>query len=188
MEHASQVRHEFLDGRLVEMSGGSLSHSLITMNFGAALHAALVGKRCRALDSNMKVGIGKAARFVYPDISVYCGAVQFDPRDPSGQTVSNPRLIVEVLSPSTEKHDRLEKFDGYMQLESFEEYVLVSQDRPRVETYYRQADGTWLFAPSVGLEATVKFRSLGIELGLAGIYADVEFPAAAEQSLDDPVP
>ena len=92
--------------------------------------------------------------------------------------MTNPRLIVEVLSPSTEAYDRGDKFDRYRQLESLEEYVLVSVEARRVETFFRQADGVWLLTPVSGLNATAKRRSLEVELPLAEVYAGVEFPAA----------
>ena len=175
MEDTAEVRHEYLNGVVVEMSGGSYFHSMIVANVTAGLHAALLGKPCHALDSNLKVGIGAARRFVYPDVTVICGGPQFDKRDPSGHTVINPRLIVEVLSPSTENYDRNDKFTGYRSLEAFEEYVLISQTGPEVQTYFRQSDGTWLFSPYIGVQGTVKLRSLTLELPLQAIYAGVEF-------------
>ena len=88
----------------------------------------------------------------------------------------NPRLIVEVLSPSTEAYDRGDKFDGYREIESLEEYVLVSQVSPHVQTFLRQKDGMWLFGASAGIDAIAKLVSLGVELPLREVYAQVEFP------------
>jgi Uma2 family endonuclease len=180
MEQASESRHEFHDGEVLAMSGGSLEHSIIVTNVSAALHAALVGSPCLVLDSNLKVGIVKTRRFVYPDVHVNCDGPQFDPRDPSRQTVTNPRLVVEVLSPSTEAYDRGGKFNLYRELTSFQEYVLIAQDQPSVETFFRQADGTWLFTPYAGLDAVAKLRSLNLELRLSDAYARVEFPKDPE--------
>lgn len=176
MEDASQSRHEYHDGEIIAMSGGSYPHSLIVMNVGAALHAALVGKPCRVLESNLKVGMVRSRRFVYPDLHVICGAPQFDPQDPTSQTVTNSRVVVEVLSPSTEAYDRGGKFNLYRGLESFEEYVLVSHATASVETYFRQPGGTWLFTPYSGLDAVVKLRSVGLDLRLSDVYAGVDFP------------
>jgi Uma2 family endonuclease len=186
MEQASESRHEFHDGEILAMSGGSLEHSLIVTNVSAALHAALVGSPCLVLDSNLKVGIAKAHRFVYPDVHVNCDGPQFDPRDPTRQTVINPRLVVEVLSPSTEAYDRGGKFNLYRELPSFQEYVLISQDTAAVETFFRQPDGTWLFAPYSGLDALVKLRSLNLELRLSDVYARVEFRNGTEAVIDPP--
>ncbi len=155
-EYESPIRHEFHDGDVLAMAGGSPEHSLIVSNFNRVLGNSLIGNPCRVYDSNLKVGIARARRFVYPDISVICGPAIFDPVDPTRQTVINPRVVVEVLSPSTETYDRSGKFDQYRELPSFEEYILVSQDRASVEAFFRQRNGTWLFTPSAGLEAVVK--------------------------------
>ena len=183
-EQASPNRHEYHDGEVLAMAGGSPEHSLIVSNFNRVLGNALVGKPCRVYDSNLKVGIAPTRRFVYPDISVICGAPQLDPRDTTGQTVTTPRMVVEVLSPSTEAYDRSGKFDQYRELDSFEEYILVSQDRASVETFFRQPDGTWLFTPYAGIDAVMKSRCLGVELRLADIYAGVEFSPMAESETD----
>ena len=99
------------------------------------------------------------------------------PRDPKNNTIVNPKLVVEVLSPSTERVDRGRKFENYLQLESLEEYVIVSQDQPRVESYYRQPDGSWgAFAFATGIDATLKLRSLGFEISLREIFENVDFP------------
>jgi len=184
MEEASPLRHEYHDGEILAMSGGSLEHSIITTNVAAALHAALVDKPCLVLDSNLKVGIISARRFVYPDVHVICGQPQFDPRDATHQTVTNPRVVVEVFSPSTEGYDRGGKFNLYRELESFEEYVLVSQDTASVETFFRQQHGTWLFTPYSGLDAVLKLRSLNLELRLSDVYARVDFRKEPDAAVD----
>ena len=184
LEQAASDRHEYHDGQILAMAGGSYEHSVIVSNINRALGNALDGKPCRTLDSNLKVGIPRTGRFVYPDVHVICGPPQFDPRDETRQTVSNPRLVVEVLSPSTEAYDRSGKFNQYREIDSFEEYVLVSQDRASVETFFRQTDGTWLFTPSAGMAAAVKLRSVGVELPLAAVYGGVVFPELAEDQPD----
>jgi Uma2 family endonuclease len=184
MERVAQERHEYHDGEVLAMAGGSVEHSLIVSNFNRVLGNALVGNRCRVYDSNLKVSIARTRSFVYPDISVICGQPQFDPSDPAHQTVTNPRVIVEVLSPSTELYDRGVKFTQYRELESFEEYVLISQYQPFAETFFRQPDGTWLFTPYAGLESVLKVRYLGVELRLADVYAGVEFPVSPDVDLD----
>jgi Uma2 family endonuclease len=186
LEQAAPIRHEYHDGEITAMSGGSYAHSLIIMNVGAALHAALAGKPCQVLESNLKVGIVPSRRFVYPDLQIICGPPQFDCRDSSLQTVTNSRVVIEVLSPSTEAYDRGLKFSLYRELESFEEYILVSQDAASVETFFRRPDGTWLFTPSSGLDAVVRLRSLELVLRLADVYARVEFPQQSP-SVTDPL-
>ena len=184
IELQSPTRHEYHDGQIFEMSGGSYEHSLIISNTNRRLGNALDGKPCRVLDGNLKIGIASMDRFVYPDVFVICGQPQFDPRDPNRHTVTNPRLIVEVLSPSTESYDRTAKFNRYRELDSFEEYVLISQNQAAVETFFRQPDRTWLFTPHSGVEAVVHLRSLTIEPRLADLYAGVEFRSVPESPFD----
>ncbi len=186
LEQASAIRHEYDDGEVLAMSGGSYEHSMIVINVGAALHASLVATSCRALDSNLKVGVTPSRKFIYPDVQVICGAPQFDPCDPSRQTIINPRLVVEVLSPTTEAYDQGAKFMKYRSLESFQEYVLVSQTVALVETFFRQPDGVWLFSPFAGVDGVVKLRSLGVELRLGDIYAGVQFPEPAVSTDESP--
>ena len=159
------------------MADGSADHSLIVANVIRHLGNRLDGKPCRVYDSNLRVRITKTVLYTYPDASVICGSRQIDPDDSAGQTILNPRVIVEVLSPSTEAYDRGEKFGRYRQLDSLEEYVLVSQLTPRVEMFFRQGDGTWLFDAASELTGTAKLRSLKIDLPLADVYAGIEFPA-----------
>ena len=174
LEERSEARHEFHDGEILAMSGGSYAHALIATNINRAIGNRLVGKPCRVLDANMRIATPK--RMFYPDGTVVCGSPQFDPRDPSGQSLMNPRVIVEVLSPSTENYDRKDKFDHYATVATIEEYVTVYQDEARVECFVRVPGGGWNMTPFVGLDALARIRSLQIEIPLAEIYADIEFP------------
>lgn len=172
-------KHEFDDGEILAMAGATRVHVMITTNTLVGLHNRLRGRPCVPYGSDLRIRSGGRPKFVYPDISVICGEPVADPDDERGETLVNPRLIVEILSPSTERYDRREKFDRYRGIASFREYVLVSQDQARVETFYRQADGTWTFDVFTGREATVRLRSLeNIDLPLAEVYAGVEFPPA----------
>lgn len=178
LERDSALKHEFRDGQIIDMAGGSAEHSLIIANLIGELRARLKGSPCRVYDSNLRVRIAKKLRYAYPDASVICGEAQFDPVDSARTTVTNPRVVIEVLSPATELYDRGEKFRRYLELESLEEYVLVAQDEARVETLFRQSDGTWLFATANGRDAAARLRSLRIDLPLAEVYAGVDFPPA----------
>ena len=173
-EERADARHEFHDGEILAMSGGSFEHSLIATNFNRALGNRLLGMPCRVLDGNLRVATPR--RMFYPGGSVICGLPEFDPRDPTRQSVTNPRVIVEVLSPTTESYDRGDKFDHYRELGSLEEYVLALQTSRRVETFVRQPGGAWIFTPFVGIDARMSIRVLSIEIPLAEIYADVGFP------------
>ena len=187
IEEEALEKHEFRDGDIVAMAGGTESHSLITMNFGGELRDGLKGKPCRAYDSNLRVLVPQTPLYTYPDVFAICGPTQYDPKDPRQKTVTNPRLVVEVLSPSTEAYDRGEKFLRYLGVESLQEYVLVSQHTPRVETYFREEDGAWRFGVIVGLEKRLVLRSVGVELPLAEVYANVTFPPEPEMPTEPTV-
>lgn len=176
-EESAEQRHEFHDGEVLAMSGGTYEHSLIGANLIIALGRRLTGSPCRVLESNMRVRIARANRYLYPDASIVCHEPQFDPQDVKRTTIVNPRIIVEVLSDSTEAYDRGMKFNYYRELEALEEYVLVSQARPLIETFVRQNDKTWLFTTSAGLDGRVALRTVRLELPLAEVYAGVSFPA-----------
>ena len=187
LEEASEERHEFRDGFMVPLGGELVGpdrhyeHSLITTNVVRLVGNRIADGPCRVLGSNLRVRLGRSILYSYPDALVICGPPQFDPADTGRRTVNNPRVIVEVLSSTTEAYDRGEKFNRYRQIDSLEEYVLVAQDRPEVETFFRQSDGTWLFAPYTGLDAIARIRCIGINLPLPEVYAGVEFAATGSE-------
>lgn len=168
---ADGVRHEFHAGEVLAMSDGTYRHSRINANTIRAVGNRLEGSPCFVLESNMRVRLEREDRYVYPDASIVCGEPRFDPLDKSETTITNPRVLIEVLSESTEAYDRGAKFTAYRDLESFEEYVLISQKDARVETFTRQSDGTWIFAAYEGLHAVALLRAQRIELPLAEVYA-----------------
>jgi Uma2 family endonuclease len=178
-ERVAVDKHEFRDGEIVMMSGGSRNHSLIIANTIAALHGKLKGGPCNVYDGNLRIRIPRRVLYTYPDLSVICGKAEPDPDDPAGETIINPRMIFEVLSPSTEAYDRGEKFTRYQLLDSLAEYVLVSQSEPRVESFFRQPDGTWLLTPISGVQSIAPLRCLNVSLALSEIYAGVDFPASS---------
>lgn len=166
------------------MSGSSPEHALITVNVLATIHAKLTGKQCRVYSSDLKIAVGSSADIQYPDGSVICGPPEFHPADPKHRLVTNPRVIVEVLSPTTEAYDRGAKFSLYRTLPSLQEYVLVSQDKPMIETFVRQADGRFVIAATfAGLDATATFSALNIQIALAEVYAGVTFPEPIPQPI-----
>ncbi len=180
LEGESAERHEYHDGKILAMAGGSPEQSFIISNVVREAGNALKGKPCRVAESNLRVRIPRLPRYVYPDASIICGPIHLDPQDPQRHSVLNPRVIVEVLSTSTEAYDRGEKFTQYRQIESFEEYILISQDRPNFESFLRQPDGAWSIQACTGLQGIAKIRSLGIEIPMAEIYAGIEWPASVE--------
>jgi len=140
-ERASEEKHEFVDGEIFAMSGGTYEHNTIAQSVGSVLRGALLGRSCTVQNANMKVHIPSTGRFVYPDVTVVCGRPEF--KDDKRDVILNPRVIVEVLSPSTELYDRGDKFANYRTISSLRHYIMVAQDKPLVEVYTRQDDGSW---------------------------------------------
>jgi Uma2 family endonuclease len=171
-ERLSDFRSEYLAGEAVAMTGGSWEHSLITGNLFAELKQRLRGGPCQAHASDLRVRVS-AELYTYPDIVVVCGGPRF--ADTQRDTVLNPKLIAEVLSPSTESYDRGKKFELYRGVESIEEYVLITQGRPRIERYLRQG-ANWLLTEIVGLAETMALPSVHCEIPLASIYDGISFP------------
>ncbi len=170
-ERDNDIRHEFLNGQVYAMSGASRAHNLICTNLVAALHPQLQGAPCEIYQSDMRVKI--APLYAYPDIAVVCDPPQF--ADDLFDTLLNPLLLVEVLSPSTEGFDRGAKFQLYREIEALREYLLIAQDKPRIERYFRQANGLWVLHDTVGLAASLSLESLPAQLKLTDLYARVRF-------------
>jgi len=173
--HESEERLEYFDGEIVSMSGGKKSHNRATRNISRKLGELLDGKSCEVFDGNQAVKTPTAPPFRFPDTSAVCGEATFD--DMRGHDVlTNPILIVEVLSRSTKGYDRDAKFLAYQAIESFREYLLVAQESPHVIQYVRQPDAKWLRTDIIGLESEVRLESVGVSLPLSDIYRMVEFP------------
>jgi Uma2 family endonuclease len=175
IERAAECKSEYYDGHTYAMSGGSYAHGLIIANIVAKLWQGLAGKGCSVTASDVRLRVSALGLYTYPDIAVVCGTPAF--ADDQADTLLNPALLIEVLSPSTEAHDRGFKFAQYRQLESLREYALVSQTEPRVEIFRRQASREWLLSESTGLDAACRFDSVGCGVALAEIYQQVSFSA-----------
>lgn len=171
-DRASETKHEYFAGELLAMAGASYDHNLIVGNIGASLHEQLRGRACRVLLSSMRLLVQETMSFVYPDLSVVCGRPQL--RDERRDVLLNPTIIIEVLSQSTEGHDRGLKFQEYRTIDSLREYLLVAQKAPRIEHFVRQTNDLWLFSESVGRETTLHLPTIDCALALADVYADVE--------------
>lgn len=171
MERASSAKHELWNGEVFAMTGGTLAHAMLTMNAGAALISALRGRDCRVLSSDAKVHVPLTEGFVYPDVSVVCGSVRT--YEDSDDVLLNPVLVIEVLSESTERFDRGDKFAGYRSIPSIVDYVLVSQQARQVEVYTRQDDGAWLLRTYDDGRPLVTVPSVGAELALDDLYRGV---------------
>lgn len=186
-EAAAAEKHEYRDGEVVAMAGGSSTHSLIIVNVASECRSRLRGTSCLVYDSNLRVSVPRDVRYVYPDVSVICGPVAYDPGDHRRHTAINPRVIVEVSSPSTEAYDRGDKYRRYIRISTLEEYVIVSQSAPVIETITRQPDGAWGIRGYEGLDAVARLRSLNIDLPLAEVYAGVEFSSPSDAAAGAPM-
>ncbi|MBL8204286.1 MAG: Uma2 family endonuclease [Blastocatellia bacterium] len=173
-EERSEMKHEYYAGDIYAMAGASPTHNQLCFNLGGLLFASLKGSECRGFTSDQKIWIEAAGLTTYPDLTIVCGQAQYDSEHLT--LLTNPRLIVEVLSPSTMAYDRGEKWAFYQQLPSLQEYLMVWQDRPQIEQYSRQSDDSWRYLRVAGLEQTLTLASLSCELLLAEIYSGIEFP------------
>jgi Uma2 family endonuclease len=181
-ELASPVKHEFRNGRIIAMAGAEDDHVLVAGNIHGSLWGRLRGSTCRVYSSDLRVvAPNRDSGYCYPDVTAVCGPNRFDPASEAAglRTVINPRVIFEVLSPTTEADDRGDKFDGYREIPTLEQYVLVAQDHPYALTFTRQDGGGWLMLPYLGVDAVVPLASLGVELPMGEIYANVKFPPSA---------
>jgi len=170
-EQESEERHEYVDGWMVAMVAASWSHSAITSNIDRTLGNQFLDTNCRTASRGLKVALPVADKNAFPDLVVVCGGPEFDPNQ--SNLLLNPRIIVEVLSPSTMDYDRGEKFAHYRQIDTLQEYLLVAQDAPHVEHYVRQDDASWRFTETDGLNAAITLPSVEAELPLAEVYLDV---------------
>jgi Uma2 family endonuclease len=167
-ERDSEMKHEFVDGEIYAMAGGSLRHSALASRISAALESARPPD-CIAFQSDMRLRVLATGRATYPDASMVCGPIELDPADPGGTTITNPSVLVEVLSPSTEEVDRGSKLEDYQRIPSLGEYVLVSQ-HARIEIYRRLPSGTWEYRDVQ--EGAVQLAS-GATLDLSILYANL---------------
>lgn len=172
LDRASEFRNEYYNGRMYAMSGGTYTHAIIARNLTFSIQNA-TGPRCIATQSDVRVRVSPAGLYTYPDVVVVCGEPKYI--DGRKDTVANPILIAEILSPSTEAYDRGFKSTHYRKLESLQEYLLVSQSEPHVEVFRRQASGDWLLSESDGLEAACNLESLPCRIQLKDIYSQVIF-------------
>ena len=170
---AETVRSEYMNGKIIGRSSSNWAHNLIAGNIVAGLYTRLGNSECLAFANEMRVSIPSANSYFYPDVGVVCGEPRFE--DNIFDTLLNPIVIVEVLSPSTEAYDRGEKFSHYRQLQSLREYILVSQDKVCVEHYVRQTE-QWVLTDFQELEQHLPLTSIQCELPLREIYERVSFP------------
>jgi len=173
-ERQNQEKHEYHDGTIIPMSGASIPHTIICGNIYALIWYFIREKDFTVHTSDLRVFVPKTQRYVYPDVVVVQGEPEVT--DEQKDTVTNPLIIIEVLSESTEARDRGDKFEAYRTVDSLREYVLVSQDKPHVEVFSRDSvNDVWKLTEASGLDSSVKFSALDLDLVLAEVYAKVKF-------------
>jgi Uma2 family endonuclease len=175
IERKAEFKSEYFQGEMFAMAGAREVHNTIVFNLAAGLHNQLRTRPCRAYVSDMRVRVNATGLHTYPDAIVVCGEPKF--LDETRDTLLNPNVIVEVLSPSTEAYDRGRKFEHYRSVDSVAEYLLVSSERVSAELYTRQPDGRWLLTAANRLEQSLPLQSVGAHLALADLYEKVDFPA-----------
>ncbi len=182
-ERISTVKHEYFAGQVFAMAGATERHNLAAMNVGASLHSQLRKRSCTVYSSDMRVKVSATGLYTYPDVVAVCGTPRFE--DKHRDTLLNPTLVVEVLSPSTESYDRGKKFQHYRTLDSLSEVIFVAQNVVHVEHYVRQPGDRWVLAEADQLDAVLRLPSIECELALADIYEKVTLDAEETLEADD---
>jgi Uma2 family endonuclease len=172
-EEQAEEKHEYLAGRVFAMTGASDPHNIITFNLTATIGSQLP-EGCRGRSANQMIYIEEADTGFYPDLSITGGEARF--KDAKKRLLLNPRVIIEVLSPSTERGDRTLKREIYQLIPSLTDYLLVAQNEPLIEGWKRSAQGEWLKVRAAGLDDTLTIESIKIMLALADVYRGVELP------------
>lgn len=176
LERAAETKSEYRYGQIRAMSGASRAHNLIAGNLYRELSQQLRRGTCEAYMSDMRVRVDRTGLYTYPDIAVACGDIRFE--DSHVDTLRNPVVLIEVLSPSTEAYDRGEKFAHYQRLDSLQEYVLVSQDKVRVERYVRQGE-EWVLSELSALDDVLQIDAIGCSVRLGDVYERVKLASGS---------
>lgn len=170
VEEMSPIKHEFLDGHVWAMAGGTPERAALAAKVASLLDRQLEGRPCRVFSSDLRVRVKATGLGTYPDVSVVCGRLEIDPDDPKKHTVTNPKVEVEVLSPSTADYDRSEKLSHYQQIPSVEEVVLVSHEARRIDVW-RRVGSEWTRTAIEG-EGVATLGSIACALALDDVYRD----------------
>lgn len=184
-ERASEEKHGLVEGTIVAMSGASMTHNRVVLDTATLLAQSLRGGPCEPFAGDMRVKVEALDQYTYPDVVVVCGEPELE--DEHFDTLTNPVVIVEVLSPSTERHDRGAKARGYREIPSLQALVLLAQDEPFAEVYERHGDGFWRFHDVQGLDAVLELPAIDARLPMAEIYARVS-AAAVSSAEGSPAP
>ena len=178
LERDAAYRSDYYDGEIFAMAGGTSRHALIGANVIREVGVRLKGTPCAVYNSDQRLKIKATGLRVYPDASVYCGPLEYDDQDAELETATNPTIVFEVLSASTEAYDRGFKAENYRQVGSLRAYVLIAQDTPHIEVHERQDDNSWLMREENRLDAAVKLPGISVTLPLAEVYDRIAFAAS----------
>jgi len=173
LERAATEKHEFVDGEMVAMAGGSPRHSVISANVSGVIRNEKGGSGCVTFSSDVRVCLDQRRLISYPDVTVVCGPPEF--LDGKRDVIKNPTLVVEVLSPSTEDYDRGKKATFYRLMPSLREFLLIGQEPVFIEQNRRLPDGTWQIILHQELQGTIRLDSIGADLSVASVYQDLDW-------------
>jgi Uma2 family endonuclease len=183
-EEQADHKHEWWDGEVIAMPGMSDRHGIINADVIGEVRSRLKGGPCviRTGDVRVRTPIfrrqeGQRGLYTYPDATVVCGKAEYDPLIKDGDTITNPTLLIEVLSPSTAHNDRHRKFGRYQTIDAFREYVLIEQDEPCIQVFFRRDNGDWKIRVYDRLDAVARLDSIDVDLPLAEVYANVDVDA-----------
>ncbi|MEY3220522.1 MAG: hypothetical protein RIT27_1879 [Pseudomonadota bacterium] len=168
-----EQKHEYFEGEIFAMSGASYRHNLISASIGRVLNNQFLGRNCNAVSSDLRVKINETGLYTYPDVIVVCGEPEFE--DQVFDTLLNPVIIIEILSKNTENYDRGKKFEHYRLIDSLQEYLLISQEKPYIEHFQRQDNKIWTFRDYTLPEEMIVLSSINAQLVLMDIYAKITF-------------
>jgi Uma2 family endonuclease len=171
-ERSSQERHEYYKGEIYLMSGASFKHNIIEDNVRGSLHEFLKGRKCRSFGSNLRVHVPKNTLYTYPDILIVCDAPKFV--DNEFDTLLNPAVLIEILSPSTGNYDRGAKFDLYRDIDSLKEYILIDSASVHCVRYKKNLDNTWTLSEFKNLHDTFPITTIDLQLQLSEVYSGVD--------------
>lgn len=172
LERKAEFKSEYINGEIYAMSGASKEHNYIAGSLYGEIRQQFKGRACDVFVSDMRVKVSATGMYTYPDVIALCGRAVFD--DVQVDTLTNPTVIIEVLSPSTEAYDRGDKFAHYLRLPSIQEYVLVAQDKVRVEHYVRRGE-EWVYTQISELDGVLRLESIGCAITVRDVYDKVEF-------------
>jgi Uma2 family endonuclease len=168
LERKAEYKSEYLNGGVFAMTGASRRHNLISTNLVTSLNVQLRGKQCEVYGSDMRLRVSAADLYTYADVVVVCGEPKFE--DDYVDTLLNPTLVIEILSKSTERYDRIAKSGYYRTVDSLSEYLLVAQEEYRIEQYTKQVNEHWLLSETESLEGVVDLSSIACSLALRDVY------------------